>query len=92
MRDFRHPRRSIIRHGCSDAPGIYHLGASRPQAAAPFISCGGVPTTAAEDLLAPTHAPATVVTLTSGNGAVPENGGVRFQASATTPSRTVAVS
>ena len=57
----------------------------------PFISWGGVPPTAAEHIPAPTKPPATVVTLTSGKGAVPENDGFSFHASAPTPSRAVAV-
>jgi len=55
------------------------------------MSWGCVPPNAAEHLPAPTQHPATVVTLTSGKGAVPENDGVSFHASATTPSRAVAV-
>jgi len=50
-----------------------------------------VPPTAVDDLPAPTHPPATVVTFISGKGAVPANDGVSFRASATTPSRAVAV-
>jgi len=56
-----------------------------------FMSWGGVPPTAAEHLPASTQLPATVVALTSGKDAVPENDGICFHASATTPSRAVAV-
>jgi len=57
----------------------------------PSTSCSGVPTTAAENLPPPTHPPATVVMFTLGKDVVPENDGVSFHASATSPSRAVAV-
>jgi len=91
VRDLRHLRRIIFRHGCSDTPRHCHPVASRLRAAVPFMSWGGVPPTAAEDLPAPTHPPATVVTFTSSKCAVPENDGVTFHASTTTPSTAVAV-
>ena len=87
----RHLRRIIIRHGCSDTPGLCHPVASRPRTAVPFMIWDGVARTAAEYLRAPAHPPATVVTCTSGKGVVPANDGVSFHASATTPSRAVAV-
>jgi len=49
VRVLRHPRRIIIRHGCGEAPHDCHLVASRPRAAVPSLSWGGVPPTAAED-------------------------------------------
>jgi len=55
------------------------------------MSWGGVPPTAAKHLPAPTQPLATVVTLTSRKGAVPENDGVSFHSFGTTPSRAVAV-
>jgi len=55
------------------------------------MSWGGVPPTAVEHLPAPTQPRGTVLTLTLGKSAVPENDGVSFHASATTPSRAVAV-
>jgi len=92
VRDLIHLRRIIIRNGCSDAPGHCHSVASRPRAAVPFMSWRGVPPTDVDDKPAPTHPPATVVTSISGKGAVPENDFVRFRASATSPSRAMAVS
>ena len=91
VRDLRHTRSIIIRLKCCDAPRHCHPVASRPEAAVPFLSWGGVPPTAAEYLPAPTHHPATVVTFTPGKGAVPANDGVSFHASATSPSRAAAV-
>jgi len=55
------------------------------------MNWGGAPPTAVDDLPALTHPPATVVTCIAGKGAVPENDGVSFRASATTPSRAVTV-
>jgi len=55
------------------------------------MSWGGVPPTAVEFLLAHNHPPATVVTFTSGTGAVPENDGFSFHASETFPNRAVVV-
>ena len=89
--DVSHLRRIIIRNGCSDAPRHCHSVASRPRAAVPFMNWGGAPPTAVDDLPALTHPPATVVTFIAGKGAVPENDGVSFRASATTPSRAVTV-
>jgi len=50
-----------------------------------------VPPTASENLPDRTHVPATVVTVSSGKAAVPENEGVSSFASTTTPSRASAV-
>jgi len=91
VRDLSHLRRIFIRNGCSDAPRHCHSVASRPRATVPFMSWRGVPPTADDVSTAPTHSPATVVTFISRKGAVPENDGVRFRASATTPSRAMAV-
>jgi len=91
VRDLRHPRRIIIRHGYCGAPRHCHPVASRPQAAVPFMSWVGVPPTAVEYLPAVVDPPATVVTFTSGTGAVPENDGVSFHASEIFPSRAVVV-
>jgi len=91
VRDIHHPGRIIVRYGCSDAPSHCHIFASRPRAAVPSMVWRGVPPTTAEDIPAPTHPPATVVTFTSGKGAVPGNDRVSFHTSATTPSRAVAV-
>jgi len=44
------------------------------------MSWGGVPSTAVEHTPAPTQPLATVVTLTLGKSAVPENDGVSFHA------------
>jgi len=55
------------------------------------MSWVGVPPTAVEYLPAVVDPPATVVTFTSGTGAVPENDGVSFHASEIFPSRAVVV-
>jgi len=91
VRDLGHPRRNINRQECSDAARHCHLVISRSRVPLPSIGWSAVPPTAAEDQPSPTHWPATFVTFTSGKGAVPENGGVKLHASATTPCRAVAV-
>jgi len=89
VRNPGHPQRIITRHGCGDAPRHCNLDDSRSRAAVPSMNWGGVPPTGAEDLPSPTYPGATVVTFTSGKGAVPASDGVSFHASATAPSRAV---
>jgi len=68
VRNLRHPRRIIVRHGLGDAPRHCHLVARRPRAAVPTLSWGGVPPTAAEDIPARIYLPATVVAFFLGQG------------------------